>query len=116
MNIRSILATIVGHLGRCPFCMRKSFAAMAVAWAVTAFTANFATLGGLSSIAGLIAVGLTLLWAAHLMVFAGRKSVQSFVGDAPGVQSRRSVLPFFRESLGGRCGGYGGTTNCYGLC
>ena len=96
---------IIGQFGRCPYCMRKAFLAMAAAWGLSAFTMNFADSPSLSVAAELIAATLTLLWAAHILAFASRSafasriSAQLEVGDAQGLVSRRSVLPMFVKVL-----------------
>ena len=102
--LSSWLRTAGGQLGRCPFCTHKAFLAMAAAWGLKAVAANFTASPGCSFFTEMIAFGLTLLWATHLVVFAGRTYAQPSVSGT----SRRAVFPLFVKVLGDRLkpGGY----------
>jgi len=88
--VRQISAFLWGSLGHCSVCIRKAFLAAAVAWSLTGLIA----VSGFSPVllpAVVGAVGLTLLWVAHLLVFARRFSRGKTKPD-PAIQSANAVV------------------------
>lgn len=66
------LTLLVSKLGRCPHCMRSSFIVAGAAWTVCLVaTAAISRLEISLSIA-VVALGLTVLWIAHLFAFVLR--------------------------------------------
>lgn len=98
------LASAVNSLGRCPWCMRRSFVTAAWTWlAVTVFDhlthAIFAILP-----VEILATAFTILWIAHSATFAFRQSATSasLVAPVEGEivnRGRRAVFPLFAKTL-----------------
>lgn len=69
---QSLKAIFLTNLGHCSKCMRSSFAAAAVACALTIVGFAVAGLSDIVVLFGAIALGLAGLWLAHLVAFALR--------------------------------------------
>jgi hypothetical protein len=91
---------IWAHLGHCSLCTRKAFLTAVSAWAASAILAFGADWPHALTFAEAIAAGLTGLWIAHLLAFAGKAS-----GRARNIRpeladpSRRAFLPVFAKTL-----------------
>jgi hypothetical protein len=104
--VRQVLAFFWGSLGHCSVCIRKAFLTAAAAWSLTGLIAG-SELSPVFLPAVVGAVGLTALWVAHLLVFAGRfsqrerkpdRAIQS-ANAAVEARSRRVVLSLFSRAL-----------------
>ena len=90
------------RLGQCPKCMRSAFRAAAAAWVVAAAVGLSV---GADRIALLLPVpaALTLLWLAHLGVFAWRSAVSAplavLAREAGPAAARRAFLLFFLRAF-----------------
>lgn len=98
---RGILASTWNKLGRCSYCMRKTFQFAVAAWLVSVVL-NGTLASRLSMLADLIAILFTALWFIHLSVFAMRrvKDRNQFreLSDVP-MASRRLIILQFARSL-----------------
>ena len=71
-TLKKIYAALDVKLGRCPKCMRQSFAFMLAAWGL-AFTVSLTANAPVMLVACMIvAIGLAGLWFSHLTAFALR--------------------------------------------
>jgi hypothetical protein len=117
-----LAAFSLNKLGRCRACIRKAFLAAMIGWILTCVTLVAPQSSMLSLPAEIGAGGLTLLWMAHLLVYASRfkppqkASISPVRGFAPSVSedqppftvavrrdvpllSRRAVMPLFVRAL-----------------
>jgi hypothetical protein len=93
------LRTAGAGLGRCPFCAQKAFFAMVTAWVANTLIVHLIQSPALPIATRLVALGMTLLWASHLLAYAGRVSANRSDSDAQRLTSRRSVLPLFAKTV-----------------
>lgn len=109
------------HVGRCPTCMRISFASMVLSWLIV-FAAQSLDSSAVLPIA-LVSLGLTLVWLAHVTT----RPIQSMLADVPHSRTRRqalkalakgvlaaamvSAVPVNAYALSG-CGGWTGNSGC----
>lgn len=84
------------NLGHCSSCMRKSFIAAICAWfCVLVITVSIKGLPTLTTIASVVATGLTFLWFAHLFVFtrkATRTLKENQISSPIESHTRRSAI------------------------
>lgn len=73
-GVKRMMGAVAAKFGRCPRCMRQSFAIAVVAW-VFSFTAYAMARPVLATAFGILALGLSGLWLAHLATFASRAAV-----------------------------------------
>jgi len=121
------------HLGHCSSCIRKAFQAATCAWTAALLLLGLDWPRFLPAIV-IIALGLTALWVAHLVAYAGKatlaeKSDSSAENDNAYIttSSRRDLLPLFARALAvaaltsaaptlaladGPCGGQCGDIQC----
>ncbi len=101
--MNSLTKSLYAKLGRCPRCMRSSFAAAVIAWACTLIAARALAWPAIEIALAGAAAGLTVLWFAHFAAFAHRATreaarhprdkVDGEAGDA--VPSRRRAFTIF---------------------
>jgi hypothetical protein len=74
-SMSRIFGFLTDKLGRCPRCMKTSLNLSAIAWAL--FTLQYLLTGRTDVVMalGVAAIGLTMLWLAHLVAFAGRATL-----------------------------------------
>ena len=88
--------------GRCPRCMRQSFLAALGAWALV--VAVWLIIGGnaITDASAIAALGVTALWIAHLVAYAGRSVVALMRLRDRGTRmmSRREIIHTFARALG----------------
>ena len=82
------------NLGRCPLCTRKAFVAAAAAWGAVLLSATFDAHSIACDIATFLAIGLSVLWAAHIAAFATKLVGQDRQRDTFN-PSRRAVFSIF---------------------
>lgn len=82
----SPIAALDRSLGRCPRCMRKSFLAALAAWLLALAAATLAVPSALVLGIAAGAIGLSVLWIAHVLSFALRSAATA--GKAPGGEGR----------------------------
>jgi hypothetical protein len=80
-------------LGRCPRCMRSSFAAAATAGLIAGLAAALTGPSYLAAFPGAVALGLTGLWLAHVAAFAARATRQA-VPVRTSLTRRHALLGF----------------------
>jgi len=91
-KIKSLLWNNLGH---CTSCMNKSFMFSAASWAILLVS----MLSGRQEVllpAFVLSSILTIIWAAHLVVFAQKDAAKKYAtqqGSLP--TSRRAILPLF---------------------
>jgi hypothetical protein len=91
-RFKALASGFRGNLGRCDFCMRTSFCAALLSWAMLAAALRWAP-GDLSDFAVGLAIPFTLLWLAHLGAAAARTAARERDVD----EGRRdSLLVFVR--------------------
>ena len=104
-SIFDSVASLAGaKLGRCVFCMRKSFTAALIAWVAILGAVQFPVLrvnSGLVGISMAVALTLTLLWLSHLVAAASRSTGSTLSEEAlSGYQlSRRNSLLLLAKSF-----------------
>jgi hypothetical protein len=97
---KRIVSMIYSELGDCMVCIRTAFQCAAFSWLIAALLLLFGW-STLSVLAAIAALGLTVLWAAHLLVHASKTAVEKNVSLEPkSGHSRRAVLPIFLRTLG----------------
>ena len=102
--MKRMIDTLARTLGRCPRCMRRSFAAAALAWLVTAGLAVGHGPSSLVMAMAIAAAAATALWLAHVLAFAARASLPDATRaprDGSGTPSSRRdfALAFARAAL-----------------
>jgi hypothetical protein len=107
VGILQLVASLIdAKLGRCFFCIRKSFNAALGAWVILVGINQFPLFHDypfLTNIAWVVAVATTLLWLAHLIASATRStsnipSKETSTHTAETL-SRRALLPLFAKSF-----------------
>ena len=100
MALERVGSFIWAHLGHCSLCTRKAFLVAAGAWAASAILAFTADWPQALAFAEAIAGGLTALWIAHLLAFAGKASGRAReIGPELANPSRRAFLSIFAKTL-----------------
>lgn len=104
MKEKSVSEWVIGNLGVCRRCMHQSFVAALLAAAAAAVA--WAWFGSSVAIAFLAAgaLGLTLLWIAHVVAYAARTAIRprcAAHADAVADPSRRTFLPAFVKTAAG---------------
>jgi hypothetical protein len=91
-NIRSLLWNNLGH---CTSCMNKSFMLSAASWALLLCS----MLSGRPEFllpAFVLSSILTMVWAAHVVVFAQRDTAKRYTAERDSLPtSRRAIFPLF---------------------
>jgi hypothetical protein len=98
LKIGAILWANIGH---CPTCTRKAFVSAVLTWTGTAVLAALDQWPNALLIALLGAVGLTLLWFVHVVVFAIKTaSARRKPGNVgPTDMARRASLSIFAKAI-----------------
>ncbi len=95
-----LTAVIGANVGHCFLCMRKAFLTALGAWGTVLSISALGDPFGILSLIEIVAVALTVLWAAHIVVFARRSSTPPV---SPKVAqpdlSRRVSLSMFGKML-----------------
>jgi hypothetical protein len=121
MTLSSIVRTFdLRHVGECPTCMRISFMAMSLAALATIASS---LLGLNTALFAMLAVGLALLWLAHIVTRAIRSArrhhqadpsrrlaIRTFAQVAVGAAAM-SAIPWGAHADSG-CGGWAGNSGC----
>ena len=106
--ILTLKSTVWGNLGHCGMCMRKSFLTASIAWLAGIFFWLIDAPIGILAMSFTLAIGLTVAWMAHLVVFAVKVVAAhrlhidedvSLVGMASRPLSRRQVYSVFVRAL-----------------
>jgi hypothetical protein len=87
----SAIRRLWSPFGNCSLCSRKAFLAAATAWCLVLVAFPFGQIQ-LTTIALVLAIGLSLLWLTHLSAFALRASRCNANVEAPDLQ-RRAAFP-----------------------
>jgi hypothetical protein len=89
-------------LGRCPRCMQQAFLAAVSSWLLVIGVALIGHDSRLTAAATIGALGLTLLWTAHLVAYAARSVAASKRPrhDGTADMSRRHFIPSFARAFG----------------
>jgi hypothetical protein len=94
-----ITSMFYSGLGECMICIRTAFQCAAVGW-LTAGTLSLFGLSTLSLMTAIVAIILTALWFAHLLVHAGKAAAARGESSEPRAgHSRRAVLPIFLRAF-----------------
>lgn len=97
--MQHLAASLWKNLGYCSNCIRKAFLTAASAWGLALLIA-LSDWSNLLPVAVFGAVGLTMLWIAHLVGFARKVTVATVSGKVNmATPSRRAVLPLFARAL-----------------
>ncbi len=97
-GLRQSAAYFSGSLGYCQRCVRKAFLASAGMWAL-ALASAASPWSQIWIVPVLAAVGLTILWVAHLVAYAGKVAATDSAKQDDDLLSRRSLLPIFLRAL-----------------
>jgi hypothetical protein len=95
----SLKTVLLGHLGHCGECMRTSFVAAVAAWAVFAALRAAVPSATIQTLSVLAAIASSLLWLAHIVVFAWRVSRAAPSPQRIASASRREFVPLFIRTL-----------------
>lgn len=90
----SFFAFLWSKLGWCPVCMRKAFLAAAALWATAFALLSYLQSSMVAGVATALAALATMLWVAHLLVYAA-KTVSNESVAAKFDSSRRQSFPRF---------------------
>ncbi len=98
---KRVTGIVAAKLGHCPRCMRQSFVIAVIAW-VCAMAACAMARPVLTITFGILALGLSGLWLAHLATFAARvvvkveRNADSATNDPASSRARMPRRQFFR--------------------
>jgi hypothetical protein len=96
--LRRFAAYLWENVGNCSICIRSAFQAAAATWILTLLF-SLLNWSAFFLLTFLLAVALTSLWMAHLLVYAQKvASIADHVTRAE--VSRRAMLPLFVRTLG----------------
>jgi hypothetical protein len=99
-KIQRAAAFVWTNLGHCSRCTRKAFLAAASGWVAAAIVALWADWPQALAILEITSLGLTALWIAHLLAFAGKVSkAREGRTELLGDPSRRAFFPMFTKTL-----------------
>ncbi len=101
---RSFPMWLISNLGICGRCMRQSFAAALLASTSAAAAGVWVGPSAITALLASGALGLLLLWMAHIVAYAARAAAGLRPGDHAGKvadPSRRTFLPSFAKVLVG---------------
>lgn len=103
--MRRFGAALWMRLGNCPYCMRNSFRAALIAWALTGISQALSISRPLVDLTTIAGCALTALWLGHLLAHAFKVSTATRSQPGPAGNrgaistSRREMLPIFMRAL-----------------
>jgi hypothetical protein len=96
--LRRISSYVWASLGHCSLCARKAFIAAASAWIMLLLVVVILGNSQLLVLSEIAAVGLSVLWLAHLIAFASKVSNRKSGDDVHNL-GRRAAFPMFAQTL-----------------